>query len=59
MTTQKTFSTFSDQVKWLETKKHLVISDKEHAENILCRIGYFPLMGGIQASIPNTFNQNI
>lgn len=46
MAQQKIFSTFSEQVKWLQDEKHLIISDKVNAETILKQIGYFPLMGG-------------
>lgn len=46
MVQQKTFSTFSEQVEWLKNEKHLLILDKDYAEDILKRIGYFPLMGG-------------
>lgn len=42
----KTFATFSEQVKWLQDEKHLLISDKQYAEETLKHIGYFPLMGG-------------
>ena len=46
MLPQKKFSTFSEQVEWLHDEKHIIISDKQYAEDILKRIGYFPLMGG-------------
>lgn len=46
MAQQKIFSTFSEQVEWLQEEKHLIISDKAYAEDVLKRIGYFPLMGG-------------
>ncbi|CUX33190.1 Abi family protein [Clostridium sp. C105KSO13] len=46
MAQQKIFSTFSEQVEWLQKEKHLIISDKAYAEDVLKRIGYFPLMGG-------------
>lgn len=46
MVQQKTFSTFAEQVEWLKEEKHLLILDKDYAEEILKRIGYFPLMGG-------------
>lgn len=46
MAQQKIFSTFQKQVEWLQEEKHLIISDKTYAEDILKRIGYFPLMGG-------------
>lgn len=46
MAQQKIFSTFQEQVEWLQEEKHLIISDKTYAEDILKRIGYFPLMGG-------------
>lgn len=46
MAQQKIFSTFFEQVEWLQEEKHLIISDKKYAEDILRRIGYFPLMGG-------------
>lgn len=46
MAQQKIFSTFSEQVEWLQREKHLIISDKAYAEDVLKRIGYFPLMGG-------------
>lgn len=46
MTHPKTFSTFSEQISWLQNEKHIIITDKEFAENTLKQIGYFPLMGG-------------
>lgn len=46
MLPQKNFSTFSEQVEWLQNEKHLIISDKQFAEDTLKHIGYFPLMGG-------------
>ncbi len=46
MITQKSFSTFEQQVDWLCNEKHLLISDKHYAEDTLKHIGYFPLMGG-------------
>ena len=46
MITQKTFSTFEQQVDWLCNEKHLLISDRHYAEDVLKHIGYFPLMGG-------------
>lgn len=46
MISQKKFSTFSKQVEWLLEEKRLIIPDVKYAEDILRRIGYFPLMGG-------------
>lgn len=46
MERQKTFATFSQQVDWLQNEKHLLITDKKLAEDILKHVGYFPLMGG-------------
>lgn len=46
MTVQKTFSTFEQQVNWLQNEKHLIIKDTENAQNVLRRVGYFPLFGG-------------
>ena len=46
MASQKTFTTFSEQIDLLKNEKHLVISDPQSAEEILKRIGYFPLFGG-------------
>lgn len=46
MATQKTFSTFEQQVDRLCNEKHLLIPDKQYAEITLKHIGYFPLMGG-------------
>ena len=46
MASQKKFSTFSEQVEWLQSEKKLVIDDKKRAEDILQRIGYFSLIGG-------------
>lgn len=45
MLSQKKFSTFSEQVEWLQNEKHLTISNKQYAEDVLKHIGYFPLMG--------------
>ena len=46
MLPQKKFSTFSEQVEWLQDEKKLIISDKQYAEDVLKHIGYFSLMGG-------------
>ena len=46
MLPQKKFSTFSEQVEWLQNEKHLIVSDPQYAEDVLNHIGYFPLMGG-------------
>ena len=46
MTGQKYFSTFEQQVNWLQDEKHLIISHRQFAENALRHIGYFPLIGG-------------
>lgn len=46
MAHQKTFSTFSEQIEWLQNKKRLLITDKQYAEETLREIGYFPLIGG-------------
>ncbi len=46
MVTQKSFSTFEQQVDWLRNEKHLLIPDRQYAEDTLKHIGYFPLMGG-------------
>lgn len=46
MLPQKKFSSFSEQVEWLQDEKKLIISNKQYAENVLKHIGYFPLMGG-------------
>lgn len=43
---EKKFITFSDQVEWLQNKKHLIVSDSNYAEDTLKHIGYFPLIGG-------------
>ncbi len=42
----KTFTTFSEQVEWLQNEKHLLVSDTQYAEETLKQIGYFPLIGG-------------
>ncbi len=42
----KTFTTFSEQVEWLQNEKHLLVCDTQYAEETLKQIGYFPLMGG-------------
>lgn len=44
---KKNFSTFEEQVERLRNEKHIIISDKQYAEDVLKHIGYFPLMGGI------------
>jgi abortive infection bacteriophage resistance protein len=46
MAQQKKFSTFSEQVEWLQGEKQLVITDTAYAEEKLKHIGYFPLIGG-------------
>jgi abortive infection bacteriophage resistance protein len=46
MISQKKFTSFSEQMDWLQNEKHLIINDPQYAEDILRRIGYFPLIGG-------------
>ena len=46
MQTPKKFSSFTDQVSWISAEKGIKIKDREYAEEMLCQIGYFPLMGG-------------
>lgn len=46
MPSQKTFSTFDEQIELLKSEKHLVITDETYAKDVLMRIGYFPLFGG-------------
>lgn len=40
MLPQKKFSTFSEQVEWLQDENHLIISDRQYAEDVLKHIGY-------------------
>lgn len=56
MLTRKNFSSFEQQVEWIRTEKNIVVNDKQHAEEILQRVGYFSLMGGYknQFRVPNT-----
>ena len=56
MQTPKQFSSFSEQVSWLYDEKNIEIKDREYAEEMLRKIGYFPLMGGYKHlfRIPNT-----
>lgn len=46
MPSQKTFSTFDEQIEHLKSEKHLIITDETYAKDVLMRIGYFPLFGG-------------
>ena len=46
MGAQKTFSNNDQQITLLQTQKNIVIKDTAYAEDMLQRIGYFPLMGG-------------
>ena len=46
MAAQKKFSNISEQITLLQPQKNIVIKDTAYAEDILRRIGYFPLMGG-------------
>ncbi|BDZ84340.1 hypothetical protein Lac2_24740 [Claveliimonas bilis] len=46
MPSQKTFSTFDEQIELLKSEKHLVITDETYAKDVLMRIGYFSLFGG-------------
>ena len=46
MGAQKTFSNIDQQITLLQTQKNIVIKDTAYAEDMLQRIGYFPLMGG-------------
>ena len=46
MQTPKKFSTFSQQVDWIIDEKGIIVTDRDHAEDVLHHIGYFPLMGG-------------
>lgn len=45
MAVQKRFSTIKQQIALLQTKK-IIIENTTYAENMLQRIGYFPLIGG-------------
>ena len=46
MAKQRTFITFSEQVENLRDEKGLIISHSQYAEEMLRRIGYFPLISG-------------
>mgnify|MGYP003459490837 FL=1 len=59
MLPQKKFSTFSEQVEWLQDEKHLIISDRQYAEDVLKHIGYFPLMGGYKHLFRIPLTKNI
>ena len=43
---KKQFLTYDEQIRFLEEKKGLTISDKEYAKQILLKTGYFPLING-------------
>lgn len=46
MTSKKHFLTFVQQVEILKNDKNIVVPNSRYAEEILQRIGYFPLLGG-------------
>ena len=43
---KKQFSTYDEQITFLEEKKDLIITDKEYARRMLLKIGYFSLING-------------
>ena len=53
VTMAKPFLSFEEQINMLEQDKHLVISDRTFAENMLRRIGYFSLIGGYKGPFKN------
>ena len=60
---KKQFLTYDEQIRFLEEKKGLTISDKEYAKKILLKIGYFPLINGykevFKKSTTNQFQKGI
>ena len=58
VTTEEIFH-FSEQVEWLQDEKHLIISDRQYAEDVLKHIGYFPLMGGYKHLFRIPLTKNI
>ena len=60
---KKQFLTYDEQIRFLEEKKGLTISDKEYAKQILLKTGYFPLINGykevFKMSTTNQFQKGI
>ena len=56
---KKQFSTYDEQITFLEEKKDLIIIDKEYARRMLLKIGYFSLINGykeaFKESVSNQF----
>ena len=46
MAVSKQFLTFTQQIDYLRNEKGITIANKQSAEDVLQRIGYFALMGG-------------
>ncbi|MBR5453690.1 MAG: Abi family protein [Clostridia bacterium] len=46
---EKRFLTHSEQIDYLINKKNLTVGNREYAEEMLCRIGYFGLICGYKA----------
>ena len=53
MSTGKPFITYEQQMDKLQNEKNLIISDKDFAESVLKRIGYFSLIGGYKKLLSN------
>ena len=51
---EKRFLTHSEQIDYLIKKKNLTVSNREYAEEMLCRIGYFGLICGYKAPYKDT-----
>ena len=41
---KKQFSTYDEQITFLEEKKDLIITDKEYARRMLLKIGYLKML---------------
>jgi abortive infection bacteriophage resistance protein len=58
---KKQFSTYDEQITFLEGKKDLIITDKEYARRMLLKIGYFSLINGykeaFKESVSNQFQK--
>ena len=58
---KKQFSTYDEQITFLEEKKDLIIIDKEYARRMLLKSGYFSLINGykeaFKESVSNQFQK--
>ena len=57
MSATKPFLSYQQQIDKLENEKNFVITDRDYAESVLKRIGYFALIGGYKKPFKNPTTQ--